>query len=93
MPPTIINSRTMVPLRFIGEALGADFQWDGTTRTVTFKLEGKEVKLVADQTGPGLDTPPTILEGRTMVPVRYISESLGAQVMWFPSTKVVSIVK
>lgn len=93
VPPSIINNRTMVPLRFIGEAIGATFDWDEITRTVTFTSEGKEVKLEIDKPGPGLDTPATIVSGRTLVPLRYITEAFGAQVMWFPSTKTVSVVK
>ncbi len=93
VPPTIINNRTMVPLRFIGEALGADFDWDAKTRTVTVILGEKELKLVIDKLAPGLDVPATIVNGRTLVPVRYVSETFGANVTWFPKEKKVSIVR
>lgn len=93
VPPTLINNRTMVPLRYIGEAFGAEFDWDEQTRTVTVKNDQQEIKLVIDQPAPGLDSPPTIVGGRTLVPVRYISETFGAQVMWFPSTQTVMVVK
>lgn len=93
VPPTIINNRTMVPLRFIGEALGAELNWNAETKTVIITLNGKEVKMVIDQPTFGMDTPPTIVQGRTLVPVRFISESLGADVVWYPSNKTVSIVK
>jgi hypothetical protein len=93
VPPTIVNNRTMVPLRYIGEALGAQFKWDEKNHTVTFTLANKEVKMVINQGGPGLDSPPTLIKGRTMVPVRYISEAFGAQVMWFPSAQSVMVIK
>ncbi len=93
VPPTIINNRTMVPLRFIGEALGAEFDWDAKTRTVTVVLGEKELKLVIDKLTPGLDVPATIVNGRTLVPVRYVSENFGANVTWFPTERKVSIVK
>lgn len=91
--PTLINDRTMVPLRFIGEAFGAQFGWNDKTRTVTVKQGTKTLTLVIDKTAPGLDVPATISNGRTLVPVRYISESFGAKVNWIPSTQAVQVVK
>lgn len=91
--PMIINNRTMVPLRYIGEALGATFKWNEKTRMVTITKDGKDITLAIDKLQPGLDTPATIRNGRTLVPVRYISESFGAQVTWIPSTKKIQIVK
>ncbi|MGB9730180.1 MAG: copper amine oxidase N-terminal domain-containing protein, partial [Thermoprotei archaeon] len=38
--PEIINGRTMLPLRFVAESLGADVQWDGTTKTITITYQG-----------------------------------------------------
>jgi hypothetical protein len=93
VPPMIVNGRTLVPLRFIGEALGAQFTWDPASKTVTYYLNGQEIKLVIDVPAPGMDTPPTIIHGRTMVPARYISEIYGARVMWIPYEKLVTIVK
>lgn len=91
VPPMIINNRTMVPFRFIGEAFGAQVEWFGETRTVLVRLDDKEVRLVIGQTGPGLDVPAQIVNDRTMVPLRYISESLGADVQWFPESRSVEI--
>jgi len=91
--PVIINGRAMVPVRFVGESIGAEINWNGKTRTVRIKLDGREINLTVGQTGPGLDTPATIVNNRTLVPVRYVSESLGASVLWFPSTKGVEIIK
>lgn len=91
--PTIINSRTMVPLRFIGEAFGAEIDWREETRTVKITLNGKEVSMVVDQPAAGMDMPPIISNGRTLVPIRFISESLGADVMWNSFNKTISIVK
>lgn len=93
IPPVILGNRTMVPLRFIGENLGAEVEWIAETKTVEMMLDGKKVTLVIGETGPGLDTPATIITGRTLVPIRYVSESLGAYVTWFPSSRMVEIVK
>lgn len=93
VPPSLINNRTMVPLRFIGEALGASFEWNEQTRTVTYKTGTKEITLVIDKPIAGFDTPATIVKGRTMVPLRYISEIFGSYVMWFPSSNKVIVTK
>lgn len=92
-PPMLINSRTMVPLRFIGENLGAVVAWQGETKTVTIKQDKEVIELVIGELGLGLDVPATIINGRTMVPLRYISEKLGAKVTWFSETKSVEILK
>lgn len=93
VPPRIIGNRTMVPLRFIGEALGAQLDWDEKTRTVTYTLGNRGLKMTVDVKLPGQDMPPIIINGRTMVPLRYVSEYLGAKVTWFPSNKMVTVVK
>lgn len=93
VPPVIINNRTMVPLRFIGEALGVAFTWDAEDRTVTYRSGGQEIRLVIGQKIPGFDTPPTIIEGRTMVPLRYVAECFGAEVTWDQASRSVLVVK
>lgn len=91
--PKIINNRTMVPLRVIGEALGAEFAWEGVSKTVKFKLDNKELNLKVGESTEEMDTPPVIIEGRTLVPVRYIAEAFGADVTWFKSAQTVQVVK
>lgn len=93
VPPAIINNRTMVPLRLIGENLDARVEWIAETSSVLVMHKEKELRLVIGQTGPGLDSPPIIVNNRTLVPLRYISENLGASVHWIPSTRSVEIVK
>lgn len=96
--PQIISDRTMVPLRAIFEALGASVEWDDGTRTVTSALNGTTVSLTVDdsvmyvngQTVP-LDAPACIVDGRTLVPVRAISEAYGANVTWDGSAQTVYI--
>ena len=96
--PVIQNGRTLVPFRTIFEALGASVEWDEKTNTVfgakgpsfvTLNLgstkawmTGKEVKL---------DVAPVAMSGRTMVPLRFVAESLGAEVVWVEATKTVQI--
>lgn len=91
--PMIIKNRTMVPLRFIGEALGADITWDGLTRIIIIRHENRILTLVVDKESPGLDVPPIIEKNITFVPIRFISQAFGAQVNWDPANKSVSIIK
>lgn len=88
-PPINRNGRILVPMRAIFEALGADVDWDNNLRRVTGTMEGREVQLtIGDTTAyingtPALlDVPATIENSRTLVPVRFISESLDAEVNW-----------
>lgn len=96
--PAIVESRTIVPMRAIFEALGAKVEWDEKTRTVTVSKENTRVAL---QIGSKrayvnnrlviLDVAAIIINGRTFVPVRFISESLGAKVDWDDREKTVII--
>ena len=96
--PMLINSRTMVPMRVIFEALGAKVDWDGTTQTAigvtkstTIKITiGKDYLLKNDNIVV-LDSPAVVISGRTLVPVRAIAESLDCAVNWYGETQVVEI--
>ncbi|MEW6573432.1 MAG: stalk domain-containing protein [Bacillota bacterium] len=99
VPPVIEQGRTLVPLRAIFEALGAAVDWDGTTRTVTGRKRTTTVKLVVGQKtayvngkAVALDVPARIISGRTMVPLRFIGESLGAKVDWDGTKRTVIVV-
>lgn len=96
--PQIINGRTMVPLRAIFEALGSTVNWDSSTRTVIAKKSGTTVSLTIDSSSMtvndslvSLDSPACIIEGRTLVPVRAVSEAFGTNVNWNANTRTVTI--
>jgi hypothetical protein len=100
-PPFIDPStnRTLVPLRFISQAFGAKVQWDDLTRSVTIKLDNKEIKLQIGNTQASidgkiaeLDQPPIIKNNRTIVPIRFIAESFGAKVQWDGETKTITLI-
>jgi hypothetical protein len=99
MPPIIRNNRTLVPFRATFEALGMSVDWDNSTKTITGStVDGITITLklgskVADVSGTTvkLETPPVIVGGRTLVPLRFIAESLGADVRWDKVTKTVII--
>lgn len=97
-PPVIKDDRTLVPVRAIFEALGAEVRWDGDTQTV---LSQKGATLVQLKIGSNimtvngrdiaLDVPAQIINDRTLVPVRAIAEAYGCSVDWDGATKTVII--
>ncbi|NDI36065.1 stalk domain-containing protein [Chengkuizengella sediminis] len=96
--PIIKNNTTMVPLRGIFEVLGAGVEWDQTTKTVKANKNDTEILLtigdnVANVNGKSiiLQHPSIVLNGSTMVPLRFVSEALGASVDWNQETKIVTI--
>lgn len=97
-PPVIQNGRTLVPLRAIFEALGATVDWDGNTRTVTatkgdtiVKITIGDNKLYKNGKVIELDVPAQIINDRTLVPVRAVSEAFDCKVDWDGETKTVII--
>jgi len=98
VPPAIINDRTMVPMRVIFEAHGTDVHWDDIADTVT--ATRGNLTVVARIGDPFINVngnltamavAPVIVEGRTLVPVRFISEALGSAVAWDGDTRTVFI--
>lgn len=96
--PTNINGRTLVPLRTIFESLGAEVQWDGSTQTITGTKGNIKVILqinnkiaTVNDKKVELDVAAKVIDGRTLVPARFIAESLGAKVNWDGTTSTVAI--
>lgn len=101
-PPVAAFGRTLVPVREIFEALGATVIWNGETSEVTATKDLKKVGLKigdavmtvedgADFSEVMLDVPAEIINGKTMVPVRAISEAFGCHVIWDAETQTVKI--
>ena len=99
VPPQTVNYRTMVPLRAIFEAIGAKVDWYESTQTVLASgAYGKKVSITLNSntmyvngTPVALDAPAFETGGRTLVPVRAISEAFGAKVDWYEDTQIVEI--
>jgi len=97
--PETRNNRVLVPLRKIFEALGAKIEWNQATQTITATKGGTTVKLTIGSVNAyvngvlvKLDQPPIVLNGRTLVPVRFIGEALGAKVEWDGENYTVHII-
>lgn len=96
--PYTVNDRTVVPVRVISESFGADVAWDGATDTVTITKGETVIKLTigkATATVNGsevaLDVAPFTQNGRTLVPVRFVTEGLGYKVDYEGLLKTVLI--
>lgn len=96
--PVIVGERTVVPLRAIFEALGASVSWNDSTQTVTAVKGDHNISMTinnpnAEVNGKTvtLDQAPILVNGHTMVPVRFVSEALGCKVDWDASLNQVVI--
>ncbi|MCD8158787.1 MAG: copper amine oxidase N-terminal domain-containing protein [Clostridiales bacterium] len=101
-PAVIVDSRTMVPVRAIADALGVEVAWDGETKTATFDKGDASVDLTIGETTvkvtageveteQEIDVAAVIINERTMVPARFVSEFFSADVDWNEDTKTVTI--
>lgn len=95
--PYVKNQRTMVPLRFISESLGASVAWNQATSTATITLAGKEIQItlgsktvLVNGKTTALDAPAEYKQGRTFVPLRLISEALGKNVFYSEGIIIIS---
>lgn len=101
--PQIIEGRTLLPIKWVAEPLGATVEWSASDRRVTISLNGTVLELwigksqarvngsyvSIDATNPKVV--PLIVSGRTMLPVRFVAEQLGADVQWEAPTKTITI--
>ena len=102
-PPIIKNGRTLVPIRAIIEALAGTVGWDATTKKATVTLGKKAITLWIGKSAAtvnGVSTPidstnakvaPEIISGRTMLPLRFVTENFGCSVVWAAATKTITI--
>ncbi len=98
--PEIVNDRTMLPIRFIAESLGAKVTWTEETETVIITTKEYDIKLNIGETKATvnnkkveLDVASYVKNDRTYLPLRFVSENLGAIVLWDDATHTVTIVK
>ncbi|HYG59068.1 MAG TPA: copper amine oxidase N-terminal domain-containing protein, partial [Symbiobacteriaceae bacterium] len=96
--PELINDRTFVPFRAIFEKMGATVDYDGLTNIITAVRGSVTIKLspgseTAYVNGAAMTLPaaPYIKNGRTLVPLRFVSEALGADVQYNDATTAISI--
>lgn len=98
VPAIIENGRTLVPLRAIFEAMGAQVEWNDSTRTVVATKTGTRVILPLGSTTPTvngetwkLEVPAKIKNNRTLAPLRFVGEAFGGKVSWNEAAKTINI--
>ena len=96
--PALESGRTLVPMRVIFEALGAEVTWNNDTFTAiavkddtTIKITIDDMKLYKNDQVIELDVPARLIDGRTLVPVRAVSEGMDAKVDWDNANRKVII--
>ncbi len=102
-PPYLSEGRTLIPIRMVMQNLGAQVEWDGTSRTIkVMKTDGSSITLWADnrlvcyetagvKTYDVCDVAPAITSGRTYVPLRLVGNALGLGVEWDGKTRRVAV--
>lgn len=99
VPPVIYNNRTMVPVRAIAESLGLSVRWKPEENSVVLSGQGREIVLRVDQrtaldNGREVslpDAPPKLADGRVLVPLRWLAETLGLRVDWDGGQRLIRI--
>ncbi len=99
--PRIVNGRTLVPVRFVSEELGADVVWNNDDRTVSItkgsrsvllRIDSRLVKYMDRDTVYNLcDVAPKIINDRTFVPLRLVGNALGVSVGWHDPSRTVYV--
>ncbi len=98
VPPVISNSRTVIPIRVVAEAMGSTVSWDAEAQKVTIVKGGKIIEIYVGQNFAVVDGSPVELDvaafiegGRTYLPLRFVAENLGGEVSWNGETKEITI--
>jgi hypothetical protein len=90
--PFILSGRTMVPLRFLSEAFGAEISWDQNDKKITITIENREIEVIlyvnqktayVNSEPVELDVEPMIFQARVFVPIRFVAESFKADVRYY----------
>ena len=96
--PVIVGDRTLVPIRSVIEAMGGTVTWEEDTQTASLIYKGDEIRLVIDNVTAyfngdayTLDTAPTVINDRTMLPIRFIAERFLFSVEWNEAEQMITI--
>ncbi|MBB6019059.1 hypothetical protein HNR77_000116 [Paenibacillus sp. JGP012] len=96
--PTLVNNRVLLPISNLIKEFGGSTTWNGSEKKVTINLHSKKVVLILDSRKAfvdgeqvELDVAPTTLDGRTMVPLRFVSDNLGLQLIWDQKNQIIAL--
>jgi len=92
------NGRVLIPVRAVSEALGVNVDWKSDSQKIILSGRGKNVELTIGSklatingTSQDLDVPAMLTQGRTLVPLRFVSQAFGAAVNWDGNQQLVEI--
>jgi len=98
--PQIIDDRTLVPMRAIFEEVGLEVEWDNESRTATGKNENTEISFTIDSDIAvvnnklkKIDVSASIIDDRTMIPLRFLSENMGYNIEWVENSNLILMSK
>lgn len=98
-PPITESDRTLVPMRFLFEQLGAEVDWDNDTQTAIAQKANTTINFSIDNTTATvngeqvtMDVPARLVGDKTMVPLRFLSEELGYTVEWDEGTRMATVI-
>ena len=98
VPPQIIDGRTMVPIRAIFEAIGAEVSWDDATKTALCEKGNTKVSMTVGNKAETvndkvveMDIAPVVIDNRILAPARYVAEAFGYSVVWNGTLKTIII--
>lgn len=98
--PVISNSRTLVPIRSIVEAFGGNVSWNPALQQVTLTMDKDQIRLIIESDvgylnnqSHKLDVSPTIINGRTMLPIRFVAEGFNLGVAWDNTSRTITLIK
>ena len=96
--PMIKDDTTLLPLRIVTQSLGGFIEWDESNKMISGGKDDYSYQLTLNSKGAIVNgqakellTPPIIIQGSTMVPIRFIAESLGMKVKWNGDTRAIKI--
>jgi hypothetical protein len=97
--PIILNGRTVVQIRAIVEAMGGTVGWDDETKQIILEAYNHRIlmtpddnAIIVDGVKKEIDVPPTVINDRTMVPIRFVAENIGCHIQWIGSSQEIIIV-
>ena len=98
-PPITESDRTLVPMRFLFEQLGAEVDWDNDTQTAIAQKANTTINFSIDNTTATvngeqvtMDVPARLVGDKTMVPLRFLSEELGYTVEWDEGPRMATVI-
>lgn len=97
--PTVVDGRTLIPLRGVFDKMGYSIDWDNDTKTATLEKDGKRISvqigektIYVDGSPMAIDVPAQLINGSTMLPMRAITDASDTELLWDNENKIATII-